>query len=53
MGPALTRKYLEALIVSEETFQGGEAINQKRLEIGYNPIQLILILHCSSLDIIL
>jgi len=42
-GPAVSRKDLDALVVSEETKIGGQIINEKRVELGFKPLELVLV----------
>ncbi len=39
-GPTITYEDIQALIVSEETIKGGEAVNKKRIELGMNSVDL-------------
>lgn len=41
-GPTITYTDIQALIVSEETRKGGEAVNRKRKELGMKPVQLFI-----------
>lgn len=42
-GPPIDEPNYEGLIVSEESYQGGLKLNEKRIEKGYNPMILIVI----------
>ncbi|KAI9295741.1 Nucleotidylyl transferase [Neoconidiobolus thromboides FSU 785] len=42
-GPTIHDSTIDTLIVSKETVSGGEAINKKRLEKGYNELNIICI----------
>jgi len=41
-GPSI-HPQMQVLIVSEETAQGGEAVNKKRIELGHEPCQLVIL----------
>jgi phosphopantetheine adenylyltransferase len=42
-GPTITNEAITALVVSQETKNGGEAVNKKRMEKGWDPLQVFLI----------
>jgi pantetheine-phosphate adenylyltransferase len=48
-GPALSEKY-DFLIVSPETYQGGEEINERRFETGLPPLKIIKVDYVRSKD---
>jgi phosphopantetheine adenylyltransferase len=39
-GPTITVENMQALVVSGETREGGKAVNEKRLEKGWNPLEV-------------
>ncbi|KAK8850835.1 pantetheine-phosphate adenylyltransferase-like protein [Apiospora arundinis] len=39
-GPTITQQNMDALVVSGETRSGGAAVNAKRIELGWHPLQI-------------
>ncbi len=39
-GPTITDSNVTALVLSEETRKGGQAVNEKRKEIGFQPLDI-------------
>jgi phosphopantetheine adenylyltransferase len=39
-GPTITDKAISALVLSEETRKGGQMVNDKRAEMGWNPLEV-------------
>lgn len=42
-GPTVTNESITALVVSEETRNGGEAVNKKRLEKGWSELEVFMV----------
>lgn len=51
-GPTITDESISALVVSKETSAGGEAVNQKRQEQGWSPLEIfeVDVLHGNDSD---
>lgn len=49
-GPAVLKKEVEALIVSDETIEQGEVLNKSRLQKKLAPVQVILVPMVLALD---
>ena len=42
-GPSIEREHIDVLVVSEETRSGGELVQAKRVELGLNRCELVVI----------
>lgn len=42
-GPTITKENISALVVSQETMSGGKAVNEKRQEKGWTPLEIFKI----------